>query len=332
MRKDYAGDKGRIIMNDFKLPVITCLDNKYIVPLASMVASLLENISKNVHIELFIIADQIPAKNKGLIEQIGRNKKVTFHWLDIDPLKFRGLHVDGYATRATYSQFFLAEMLPKSIKKAIFVAADALILDDLYQLWQVDLEGNHICACRDTIVKTVSTTLGVHNYRDLGFSKDAPYFNTGVLLIDMEKWRSDRIGLKALEYARKWRNKNPLWDQGALNAILYDKWKELDSKWNEFPRRVYAARSKNPSIIHFVTYVKPWKTLRRFASDEKEWFLEYIGKTPWKMEALLPRRPELWLEKIGIVSLLEFGGRLYRWSSRVLKKWIKDLIFTMMAQ
>lgn len=320
-------------MNDFRLPVITCLDNLYIITLATMAASLFENISKDVHIELFIIADQIPAENKKLIEQIGRNKKVTFHWLDIDPLLFQGLHIDGWGSRATYSQFFMDKMLPKSINKAIFVAVDALVLDDLYQIWGIDLEGNHIGACQDIGVKTVSCPVqGIHNYKDLGFSEDAPYFNSGFLLIDMKKWRDDRIGVKALEYAQKHREKTNLWDQGALNAVLYNKWKQLESKWNEFPRRMYAARSRNPGIIHFVTWRKPWKRLGwGFARDEQEWFLKYLDKTPWKMKAFLLRL-DILLEKIRKLLLVAFGWELCKWCFGVLKKGIKDLIRTRLQE
>src|SRR4051812_29813504 len=104
-----------------------------------------------------------------------------------------------------------------------------------------------------------------------------PYFNTGVLVMNLPAWRGTGMAQRALRYAAEGA---PLrWaDQDALNAVL-DNWFELESRWNvqhgnlfspcyqpDTPRTaalyhdrrdLYAAAA----VLHFVGRAKPWSHL-----------------------------------------------------------------------
>jgi lipopolysaccharide biosynthesis glycosyltransferase len=75
-------------------------------------------------------------------------------------------------------------------------------------------------------------------------------------------------------------------DQDALNAVLVDKWKALDYRWNIIAsiagRAFYRGRGldrsrleaaiRNPGIVHYAGYLKPW----RYSKLASRWQQSYI--------------------------------------------------------
>jgi lipopolysaccharide biosynthesis glycosyltransferase len=103
------------------------------------------------------------------------------------------------------------------------------------------------------------------------------YFNAGVLVIDVSRWRSSGLTDKALDYAAAGTEPLPLVDQDALNAVV-DRWHELDYQWNvqqilfwgerrpqsPFGDDLYRQRQDlygAAAVLHFVGGPKPWHPL-----------------------------------------------------------------------
>jgi len=86
-------------------------------------------------------------------------------------------------------------------------------------------------------------------------------------------------------------------DQDGLNATLINKWKELNPSWNLITRLFYYKYiylikppnyekdnifeiTKNPKIIHYAGFIKPWFFLD--PSPYKPIYWKYLKETPWK--------------------------------------------------
>jgi hypothetical protein len=101
------------------------------------------------------------------------------------------------------------------------------------------------------------------------------YFNSGVLLIDADRWREAALSTRFEELLRS--RSFRLGDQGALNYLLRDDQQMLDAKWNctwltEPPCR-------KPAVMHFIGR-KPWNTTGVWG---EELFWAYQGKTPFRL-------------------------------------------------
>ena len=113
---------------------------------------------------------------------------------------------------------------PKSTTKALYLDSDILVLDDLAELWRTDLQGRPLAAAVDSHSAVNAQRIGLQ----LDSSDASPgghYFNAGVLLVDLPKWRSEQISERALDYLTE----NPLSlmaDQDALNIACRGMWKE----------------------------------------------------------------------------------------------------------
>ena len=98
------------------------------------------------------------------------------------------------------------------------------------------------------------------------WTKDLPrvsdYFNAGVLLIDLERWRQQRITERAFEYLRQYPH-SPCSDQDALNVACDRAWRQLEPRWNIQnyweTQMSCITPGDGPGIIHFAGRLKPWQ-------------------------------------------------------------------------
>ncbi|NLL62104.1 MAG: glycosyltransferase family 8 protein [Candidatus Atribacteria bacterium] len=272
--------------NDEKINIVAVTDDNYAQHLGVMLYSLLENFRMNAHrnLDIYIIEDSISKSNKINLKRIIEQSGANAIFKTIDNSKYEGFKVLGNHVLACYYRISIPEILTDSIKKAIYLDCDLIVKEDISKLWNIDISEYFLAAVEDL------------NYRlpdMLGLPAGSKYFNSGVLLLNLERWRDHCISDKAREWIKNNPDKVNYVDQDGLNAILFNRWKELSLSWNVqssmFIRRLYELRCtkaeymearKNPSILHFTTYPKPW----HFTNNHplKKEYYKYLKKTPWK--------------------------------------------------
>jgi lipopolysaccharide biosynthesis glycosyltransferase len=201
-----------------------------------------------------------------------------------------------HISRATYARLLLASSLAATVSRVLYLDADILVLDDLGPICRLDLDGAVLGAVRDrrldTYIKAGNTTLAgrpIPRVRD--------YFNAGVLLIDVARWRAERISEKALDYLERYPH-SLYSDQDALNAACDGVWKKLDSRWNYYQidlERPIAniSTAQRPAIIHFQGCLKPW--------DPRSLNLHAGFYDRFRTRTLFARTPEERLRHVPIV-------------------------------
>ncbi len=205
------------------------------------------------------------------------------------------------------------EWLPARVQKAIWLDCDLLVLDDLARLWREPLAGNVALAVQDERVPFVSSLFGIAAYRRLGLAAGARYFNAGVIVVDVERWRAERIATRATAYLQEIGERVFFLDQESLNVALAGSWGALDRKWNTNPAiaGLLADRSGRatdggptpPSIVHFTGNLKPWNYDNASAYYARYYQLvdetASAGSRPapsWRMSALA-RYETSWLRR-----------------------------------
>lgn len=139
----------------------------------------------------------------------------------------------------------------------LYLDCDLLINDKLDSLFEQDVREHYIAAIRDA---------------------NGQGFNTGVLLINNEKWRQENLKERLIEQSiittkevEEGRFEHFNGDQTIFNQVLQDDWLELGRAYNlQVGHDVVAlynnwqehlAFNDKPVVIHFTTYRKPWTTL-----------------------------------------------------------------------
>jgi lipopolysaccharide biosynthesis glycosyltransferase len=145
-----------------------------------------------------------------------------------------GLPVTDWVTPATYIRLF-APVSCADADYVLYLDVDMLVLEDLAPLLNITPHAT-VAAVRDHFQPTFEASQALPGYRTHAPSR-TPYFNAGVLLVDVGAWHRLDVTERALRFLRDYPHHVRFWDQDALNAVLEGDWESLAPEWNCFPFR-----------------------------------------------------------------------------------------------
>ena len=251
------------IKND-TIEIILAADDNYLIPLCVTIASILSTTKGPLRIS--VISD-FSQESKSAVTTVGQHFGGQIDFLELQKKhqrSFPSSQMWGRESSATYVRLWLANYLPDK-KKILYLDCDILVRHDLRALWSYELGSEVIGAIRDPFVSKVEEV-------DKNFGGD--YFNAGVLLINLEAWRKDEIGKKALSSMRMLEDQNYPYifhEQSPLNKAVNGKWVRLPPTWNyaedidlhygSFNLDAAELRSlkADAALYHFRTSKKPWR-------------------------------------------------------------------------
>jgi lipopolysaccharide biosynthesis glycosyltransferase len=281
--------------------VVSSADERYIMPLTVMVRSLLENLAGGTTVDLYILQDNISAASRRCAEDSWKPFPIRARWITPEKSKIGGPSQGFAGLPVVYFRLLVEELLPPEVTKAIYLDADIVVLGDLTGLWNLEMNGNLALAVPDAYAKALH--LGrlsrIAFKEEIRFAPQSSYFNAGVLVIDVDGWRREDVGARALRFIRDYKEALTFYDQDALNCALQGRWGSLNLTWNfhevpdclflwdsRFYRRedLQEATSK-PKVVHFTARAKPW--MRWCFHVRTELFCDYWSRTRWS-ECVLP--------------------------------------------
>jgi lipopolysaccharide biosynthesis glycosyltransferase len=260
-----------------EMEVLCGCDERYLPHAATMLCSLLEhNTVGRIHFFYSSIASPELAKLKSLVARY--QTVITFY--EMVAADFQGLRVDKYVSIAVYYRILAPRLLPADINKILYLDSDLIVRRSLKKLWDTDLTDQALAAVPDY------GYYGEEAGKALGLPAGAKYFNSGVLLINLQFWRQNNILERTINFVKTNPERVPYWDQDALNAILVHHWIELPEYWNtqsmainEWLCTSMTRAGMDAAIVHFTATVKPWHWASK--SPFKHEYHEYRLKTPW---------------------------------------------------
>jgi lipopolysaccharide biosynthesis glycosyltransferase len=197
-----------------------------------------------------------------------------------------GLKVYGHITTAMYYRLHLARMIPDDVKKVIYLDSDIIVKDSISGLLDIDLSKHALAAVPDAFVARDASIR-----TKLGLCEDAKYFNSGMLIINLDLWKEHEIGTRAIDFAKSNPESITYPDQCALNHVVQGNYFVLDPKWNfqvhhmrrRSQYRVHRSsreEAERAVIIHFTTADKPW--LYMCSHPLKHLYFDYLQYTVWR--------------------------------------------------
>jgi lipopolysaccharide biosynthesis glycosyltransferase len=186
-----------------------------------------------------------------------------FVWLQLGESDLPAYAGQGYINHSTLFRLGLEKHAPADCRRVLYLDADLGVAGDVRPLWGADLGEHPIGAVVDAFIEPESLAAR------WGLPDGGRYFNAGILLIDLERVRRDRLFARAIDFIAQNGADLPYNDQDALNWVFWRNWRELDTVWNvqrfmAFPEidrtlphdRRLGARA--PLIVHFMGADKPW--------------------------------------------------------------------------
>ena len=304
--------------------VVLAADENFAIPLAVTVCSALENLATHRRLKIFVLDGGIHAGTKERLMASWPRDRCQVEWLSVDAAALVGLPCSGHINLVSYYRILIPRVLPTAIERVIYLDSDLIVRQDLGRLWDAPLADNLCLAAPDVSAPYLdsatmlpnyercrpylSSTNPVPNFRELGLSARAPYFNAGVMSINLAAWRQEDISRQCLECLDTNRQHVLAWDQYALNVVLANRWEALDLRWNQgshsllYPtweespldRQTFDTLRESPHVVHFTTRDKPWMPLCQHPFRRE--FFAYLDQTQWA--GWRPSRVKLVLELV----------------------------------
>ncbi len=183
-----------------------------------------------------------------------------FQFYKIDYSQIKNAPVSHHVTLASYNRLFLSNILDQKIERVLVVTGQIDTLLD--------------CNIDGFFVGAVAEIISNIDRERLEFNSDDNYFNAGVLVVNLKKWREEKILSKFVNFISENSHRIKYWDQDVLNYCLKNKWFRLPQKYNLthfyfYPndytpfyfglnQTQYEETQKDSVIIHFTSHQKPW--------------------------------------------------------------------------
>ncbi|WP_314004153.1 glycosyltransferase family 8 protein [uncultured Paenibacillus sp.] len=251
-----------------RIHIVAATNDSYAKHLAVMLTSLFENKKSKNPVTIHVIDGELSDDKKRRLKNSVKRFQAEIRFLKVDKSLYEAVKVRYHLSKETYYRISIPALLGQHINKAVYLDCDLIVKEDIANLWNISVH--------DFELGAVQIPGHVDRYKELSIPEHMGYFNAGVLLLNLRKWRANHTSDKVLRYIRDNQKKLKYMDQDALNAVLKGKWKKLDRRWNY---QVHRHRHQNfkPAIIHYTATVKPWSGNPRF----KEEYVHYLRKTIW---------------------------------------------------
>lgn len=271
-----------------------CTDTNYVMPAGVAVISICENNKEEQITFHFVITDEgssedeVEKKVQPLVETVEKYRKISkIYRIEKEKLSTFECKGANYISNTAFARIFLPDILPVEIKKILYLDCDIVCNGSIKELWNIEL-GEYaiggVIDCNGTLAgfrKEIQTPLNI------------PYINSGVLLLDLERWRKEGYVKKISDCANE--HKFAYLDQDTLNYFFRDQIKILPVKYNAQTLFILGGEMqwhvefqyldeireamKNPVIIHYLTMNKPWKTA--YCPHRDKWD-KYLKMSVWK--------------------------------------------------
>ncbi len=271
------------------MEILICPDHNYIMPYGIMLKSLvsINHFPINCHA---IIANNVTEDDKKMLQsifEIAQNKIFFYSDSAFSNYKFPILPHSRF-TKAAFYRLYIASILPQDITKVLYLDGDVIVRKDITSLWKTNIDG-YAAAC------VTDQRFDIQNFNRLGYSLNDGYYNSGVMLINLEYWRKEGIESQFNDFMFSNPEKIHIVDQDVSNYVLRRKILFLNLKYNVqeefFWKREYSYMDlyrygeeieeaiRDPYIIHYTGAFKPWH--KECRHPLKEYFMCFLKDSPW---------------------------------------------------
>lgn len=278
------------------MDIILCTDKYYVMPCGITIFSICYH-NKNNKIHFHLLVEGITEFQKQEITSLVHNYNQQISFYEIDNSSLEDLPINNRFRVSIYYRLLMAKILPNNLNKILYLDSDIIVRGDLKEIWEIDINNMALGAVLD------QSCDDVRHYNRTRLPYMSGYYNSGVLLINLDYWRNNAVGDTCIRYLNENANSVLYPDQDALNVITYNKWIILPFKYNTqaymyyrpeeiLARKEYAEEmikdSKNPLILHYTESRKPWMEGCKHPYTKE--YLKYKDLSPWKNVPLIKKR------------------------------------------
>ena len=273
----------RVLGNQPRIPTLLCFNESYVQHAAVCMVSLLEN-NRNSAFDFVVVTTKgLGREEEKLHRTLHQYENCTLRTIHFKNPDTHALPLRIHYSIDTYTRLWAEEFFPNDVERILYLDGDMVAVGDISDLWNTEL---------GIALLGAVTIPGSTRCAPCGVPERFGYFQSGVLLINLKRWRQNRILARCLDWIGRHHEKIVDADQDVLNGCLYDRRYPLPFVWNVIApfyfnyhplgissEELRSIRQK-ARIIHFNGPSKPWHYLSRHPRRAEYW--KYLALTEWK--------------------------------------------------
>lgn len=263
--------------------------------LGTSMCSLFDKNRKENEITVYVLSLGLSEENRVKLQTIADGYGRVLEIVEAGDLRERfdfDVDTGGYDI-SIMGRLFMGELLPEHVERVLYLDCDTVVVRPIGPLWRRNL-GTAVAGAvmEPTIYEAVKESIGL--------GPEDGYYNSGVLLVDLKRWREEGIQEKLIRFFREKGGALFASDQDLLNGTLKGRIDTLMPECNFFPNYryfsyetlvehapTYAAvpkdefrkAKKHPRIIHYMGDERPW--IRGNLNHYRLAYEKYLAMTPW---------------------------------------------------
>lgn len=278
------------------MDVVYASDDNFARHIAASIYSLFDNNRGEKQINVYILCPGLSQKAHEGLDKIAVEFERKIEYLDTGNLRnMFPFEVDtGGFNINNLSRLFMCSFVPENVDRVIYIDGDTIVADSIRFLNEMDLGDN-------LVAMAMEPSVGLNVKSGIGFSEEDPYYNAGVLVLDLKRWREEGIERKLLEYYRDKGGKLFACDQDVINGTFKGRVQLLPARFNFFSNYKYFRydalirktpaykgisrvsfnnAKKHPAVIHYLGDERPWR--RGNLNPYRKIYKKYLNLTDWE--------------------------------------------------
>ena len=275
--------------------VVYVSNENYVRHMAASMVSLFERNQGDKQLTVYVFSIKIKKETKRKLCQMADRYHREISWVELGDLRTQfGFELDtGGFDASIMGRLFVGRLLPESVRRVLYLDCDTIIMRSLGRLWNTNLRGNVMGAVMEpTIYKPVKQVIGL--------GEEDAYVNSGVLLIDLERWRELQVEEQLVDFYQKRVGSLFACDQDVLNGVLkghicflspeynfctnyrYLSYRELlryGKTYQAVGKQAFAKAKHHPAILHYAGDERPWIAGNR--NHYRKAYENALALTPW---------------------------------------------------
>ena len=281
------------------IEIVLCTDDNYVMPTSVLINSIrITNPEAKIHYNIVSSGLSDSAKKKFSENLLGKNASIDFYTVDQEILNGCPVRPGEHISIAAYFRFLLPTILPENMNKVLYMDGDIVCVDDITPLWETSLEGFAAAAIPDMHCDDIRIL------NRLPLAESSEYYNSGVMLINLDWWRKNDVQNKSIFFATHNEDICTYHDQDVLNVILQGSIKTLSIRYNlqehflERKGNLFIDKKyyddldfsvQNPVMLHYTGQKKPWHN--ECFNPLKDVWRAFYYKSEWKKQKFTNKLP-----------------------------------------
>jgi lipopolysaccharide biosynthesis glycosyltransferase len=253
--------------------VLVTLDANYLPPLKVLMNSLFRN--NNRPFTFYLLYSRIPEIEIELLKQFVERQGHQLVAIYVDPELFADAPVFRHYTAEMYYRLAAHQFLPSQLDRVLYLDPDIVAINPIDELYDMDFEGNMFIAAEHTHSTKVAN---LFNKLRLKTPNAKGYFNTGVMMMNLELMRKEVRLEDIYQFIRDNRFKLVLPDQDVLNGLYWDKIKPVDGYRYNYDARYYDMIQLLPNPKHDLQWIQENTVFIHYCGKDKPWKENYKGE------------------------------------------------------